>query len=197
MSGYYAVYNDEALMHYGVKGMKWGVRRYERKGGSFVRRGMKRMEQKQQAYNDAKSEYKQAKKDYKAKRISKQDLWIAKDKKRAKKIDRDKQQRQLKSDYLADQGKRLYGKGKTVRGNKAVVSNVGAITAAGVVASRVFLKGRSTWVRLSKNTRMNVNLGAVVPATIALGGAAVGGILTAKNNYQNKRLRAYYSHNGG
>lgn len=197
MAGYYAVYNDEALMHYGVKGMKWGVRRYERKGGSFVRRGMKRMEQKQQAYNDAKSEYKQAKKDYKAKRISKQDLWIAKDKKRAKKIDRDKQQRQLKSDYLADQGKRLYGKGKTVRGNKRVVSAIGGITAYGVFASRFLLKGKSKWVRLSKNTRMNVDLGTVAPTTIALGGAAVAAMLTAKNNYQNKRLRAYYSHNGG
>lgn len=34
--------NDEYLMHYGVKGMKWGVRRYRNEDGSYTEAGKKR-----------------------------------------------------------------------------------------------------------------------------------------------------------
>ena len=40
--GYYSVYNDECLMHYGVIGMKWGVRRYQNKNGSLTPEGKRR-----------------------------------------------------------------------------------------------------------------------------------------------------------
>lgn len=33
---------DNELMHYGVKGQKWGVRRYQRKDGTYTPAGMKR-----------------------------------------------------------------------------------------------------------------------------------------------------------
>jgi len=35
-------YNDSYLMHYGVLGMKWGVRRYQNKDGTYTDAGLKR-----------------------------------------------------------------------------------------------------------------------------------------------------------
>ena len=57
------------LYHYGVKGMKWGVRRYQNYDGSYTRAGLKRFENSlgeyekaDKRYKDAKSRYKSAKK---------------------------------------------------------------------------------------------------------------------------------------
>lgn len=59
MSNYVIVGGE--LMHYGVKGMKWGVRRFENKNGTLTPAGKRR-------YSDdvyeKKAAYKQAKKDY-------------------------------------------------------------------------------------------------------------------------------------
>lgn len=53
-------YNDE-LMHYGVKGMKWGVRRYQNEDGSLTGSGKKRYGMSKR---EVKRAVKQAKKDY-------------------------------------------------------------------------------------------------------------------------------------
>lgn len=36
-------HSDDELMHYGIKGMKWGVRRYQRKDGSLTGAGKRRL----------------------------------------------------------------------------------------------------------------------------------------------------------
>jgi hypothetical protein len=39
----YNNYSEDYLMHYGVKGMKWGVRRYQKKDGTLTAKGKKRL----------------------------------------------------------------------------------------------------------------------------------------------------------
>ena len=49
--------NNDELMHYGIPGMKWGVRRFETSSGNLTSKEKKR-------YDDAKYNYKLAKKEY-------------------------------------------------------------------------------------------------------------------------------------
>lgn len=47
----YNYYSEDYLMHYGVKGMKWGVRRYQNSDGSLTAKGQKKLA-KNEAYRD-------------------------------------------------------------------------------------------------------------------------------------------------
>ena len=49
MENYYCGSPDE-LMHYGVLGMKWGVRRYRNSGGSYTKEGLKRFDKSYEDY---------------------------------------------------------------------------------------------------------------------------------------------------
>lgn len=54
MSTFYYYKEDSDLIHYGVLGMKWGIRRYQNKDGSLTSAGQKRyMKKFDKAYNKA------------------------------------------------------------------------------------------------------------------------------------------------
>ena len=47
--------SDEALYHYGIKGMRWGIRRYQNPDGSLTNKGKKRHEVLSSAADKAKN----------------------------------------------------------------------------------------------------------------------------------------------
>ena len=65
MTEYYGIHYDSVIEHHGIKGQKWGVRRYQNKDGSLTEEGRKRFgrmkpdavrKQMQKAVNTARGE---------------------------------------------------------------------------------------------------------------------------------------------
>lgn len=72
MAGYYAVYNDEYLMHHGVKGMRWGIRRFRNRDGSLTSAGKRRYQKK--VYKDVKKSLRKSDKTWSAQMQSVSDV---------------------------------------------------------------------------------------------------------------------------
>lgn len=192
MAGYSNQYSDE-LMHYGVLGMKWGVRRYQNRGGSYTKKGLARFKENESKYDAAKSRYDSVKKtgDKREIRSAKRDTKVAK--KRMSNA-----YGQLKRDYRADKGKDLYAEGKTITGNQAKNNYGQAGIAIGTQLARVAAKNA-----LDKRQAVLINkkygtipLSRLSDAAISVGGAVAQAILAGKTYSENRNLRAYYNHSG-
>lgn len=199
---YYVLTSDGELYHYGIKGMKWGVRRYQNYDGSYTRAGLKRFNDSLDKYEKADKRYKDAKKSYKSAKKSgssttgmKTDMTNAKLARKQAKSKLEKDYKHLKQDKLGDQGKKLYADGKTITSNNQVTGTLLKIGSLAISAAAYNARTGN----IGQMTRKLVgNIGdKQINQVLAIAGAgaiAVGGAKSVVDNSQNKKLRAYYSH---
>lgn len=185
--------SEETLRHYGVKGMKWGVRRYEEKGGTKTRKRLKK-------YRDAESRYQRAKDNYSTS-MTRFDRGRYKNEMKTAKRDMKYQRTKVKEAYLADQGKELYSHNVRINDNARKVATASAAVA---IATKILSAGLQ-----SNMVPADVQLKLIKPVHTPLGDMPLSDIITItagtsaatalavdkiyKSN-QNKKLRAYYSY---
>lgn len=194
------MYENE-LYHYGVKGMKWGVRRYRKFDGSYTRAGVKRFDNSLDKYEKANARYKDAKSSYKSFKKSnysdsvKTELTNARIAKKNAKRQLDKDYKHLKQDKLGDKGKELYSKGKTITGNNrttGMLSKIGGISISAAVynyETNNITKVVNSVLGNIEDKKINQVLGIA-----GVGAIAIAGTKSAIDYSQNNKLRAYYSH---
>ena len=170
--------SEQELKHYGVKGMKWGVRRYRKNAGSYTAKGLKKFDSSVDKYDSAKNKLKGSKESGDKTRIKsdKQAVKLAK-------AQLKKDYKQIKKDRLADQGRELYQRGKTITDNTARNTRNQVAVVVGARVANVLLSNYA-----------NTQVGRMASATIGIGGTFVNLMLAQKTASENKKLRAYYAH---
>lgn len=169
--------SNNYLQHFGVKGMKWGVRRYQNYDGRYTQAGVKRYNKAMDTYEKRKADYKTAK----SSGMRGDELKLKKAKVKESKRQAKKHYDHLKLDKRADQGKILYTKGYRIRdnvGTKLVKAGSTAAAVTGMAYANGFI---------DKNKA--IALGSLSSAAIASGAA-----IKFVNSNKNKKLRAYYAH---
>lgn len=163
------------IAHFGVKGMKWGVRRYQNYDGSYTQAGLRRYGVTERRYEDADASFKKAKADYKAGIGTKLDVRRAKATRKEALRDLKTDYKRLKNDKLADEGKKMYASGRTIRGSAYKTQRA----SYAVIATSAMLG-------------MHGNRKAAI-LTMVAGSAIIAG-KNIVDGYGDRRIRAYYGH---
>lgn len=166
------------LAHHGIKGMKWGVRRYQNYDGSYTQAGMRRYRSSMDNYEKQNERYKSLKNSG----ASKADITNAKLSRKKAKRQVEKDYKHLRQDKLGDKGKELYARGKTITGNAIATKALSAIGSMSLTAAYY--------------SYMNGANAKVVNALSAIGGVSLASAAgkSLVDASQNRKLRAYYSH---
>ena len=128
---------QEYLMHYGVKGMKWGVRRYQNYDGSYTRKGLERYRKAESDYETAKSKADETRAAYKSGQATRQQV---KDAKSAVKTEK----RKMENAYELGELKKLAGERMLLFDEELLTFSMGnCITMEDTNGNRKLLKKRS------------------------------------------------------
>ena len=199
--------NQNELRHYGVIGMKWGVRRYQNKDGSYTRAGVARYKKAEANYDSAHAARKRAANSHNAaaykadidktasrKEQRKQHRALRKESYERYKVTRKEEKeakktmnrayKQLKLDAKADKGAERYRNGETIAARKAAVSSIG--TAGLVISAGGAFIGAVTSPGYSKTADAMKLVGASL-----IGSSWLGELGIIKGNSE---MRAYYGH---
>lgn len=183
--------NEEYLEHHGIKGQKWGVRRYQNYDGSYTAKGLSRYKKAAEAYEKVNTAYKKAKSDYKAGKISKEKLnKVSGDRKTARNI-ANNAYRRLSKDHKADKGKALAQQGYGILDlqqdrRKRSIGITLASAGAGAGLGYAQYKKTGNYYGALKTAK--------IASAIGEGVSLVDQIATTT---KVRDLRSYYSHNSG
>lgn len=173
-------YYSSELYHFGIKGMKWGVRRYQNFDGSYTQAGLKRYNKSLDSYEKRKNEYNIIRRDQSKSRYEKQ---YAKAKMKEAKRQLKKDYKHLALDKRADKGKVLYAKGYRITNSGNLTYNIARL-GSGIAIGAEYARNKGYIDTKTARFAQYASIGAT----------AVSGIKAMLDEIPNSQLRAYYSH---
>lgn len=191
------------LKHHGVKGMHWGIRRYQNYDGRYTQAGLAKYKESLADKEKAKEKYKSMKKEggYTKHELKRQKAKVKLANKQA-----DRRYNLLKTDKLADKGRVRYEEGERIlernSNTRKIRSASGYTATAGAIAAKYPNEVASGISSVSKMLGLNSpNLNSQTIRTVGslmvvgggLGATAAQGKMMV-DNHKNKQISAYYSH---
>lgn len=191
------------LQHHGIKGMHWGVRRYQNYDGRYTQAGLARYRESIADRDNAKAKYKTMKKEggYTKHELKRQKAKVKLANKQA-----DRRYNLLKTDKLADKGRVRYEEGERIlerKSNTRKIRNASGYTAtAGAIAAKYpneVASGISSVFKIlglnspTLNSQAIRTAGSLMVVGGGLGATAAQGKMMV-DNHKNKQISAYYSH---